>query len=49
MVQLCHSKDFGSLQLCSLSDIWVLALLFAFSACSRLAWRVKTFARSTLV
>jgi hypothetical protein len=30
MGQLCHSNDFGSLQLCSPFAIRVLALLFAF-------------------
>jgi hypothetical protein len=30
MVQLCHSNDFGSIKLCSLLAIRILALLFAF-------------------
>jgi hypothetical protein len=31
MVQLCHSNDFGSLQLCSSFAIWMLALLLPIS------------------
>jgi hypothetical protein len=41
MAQLCHSNDFGSLWLCSLSDIRVLALLSAFQFLTYATVRVQ--------